>query len=246
MVDCLIAFGANEGDVEANFRSAVEFLRATDGIEVAAVGEPLRTDPVGGPEDQPPYLNAGIRLTTKLPVAQLHQRLVEIETELGRERRVRWGSRKIDLDLLLYSEQQIESELLVVPHPRMSFRRFVLEPCLSIAGDMTHPTSGRTIAQLFDLLNQRSNVAVWVNPPLEFLNSLTQRGGLEGWVFMQASNVDQLSELESIAKLFVVFEAGDADGDLVEQALKFAGPTLDLRSSTEKVAEVVAALVATK
>ncbi len=244
MVDCLIAFGANEGDPEASFRSAVTLLRATDGIEVIAVGEPLRTEPVGGPGGQPPYLNASIRLASELSAQSLHKRLVDIETELGRERRVRWGSRKIDLDLLLYGDRQIVTETLTVPHPRMSFRRFVLEPCLEIAGDMAHWNSGRTIAQLLDILNQRSSVAVWVNAPLEFLDSLAQRGGLAGWTFMQASDVDQLSDLESIAKLVVVFEPREADREVAERALKFAGPMLDLRSSEEPVEEVMAALAA--
>ena len=150
MVDCLIAFGANEGDPESNFRQVVELLRTSADVEVTASGEPCRTEPVGGPAGQSMYLNASIRLATTLSAEKLHQRLVEIENELGRERRVRWGSRKVDLDLLLYGEHQIATERLIVPHPRMSFRRFVLEPSLKIAGDMRHPTSGKTIAELLE------------------------------------------------------------------------------------------------
>ena len=250
MVDCLIAFGANEGDPEASFRSTVEALRTTDGIEVTAVGEPMRTDPVGGPKGQPPYQNASIRLTTDLSAAKLHRRLIEIETVMGRERRIRWGSRTIDLDLLLYGDQQIETETLNVPHPRMSFRRFVLEPCLKIAGEMTHPTTGRTIAELLDILNQRANVAVLVNATAEFLDSLAQHDDAKRWKFVQAANQEQFNELQSIAKLMVVFRAETSitstDQVLEALVLKFAGPMLDLRSSEEPVAEIIAALAAAK
>jgi len=250
MVDCLIAFGANEGDAESNFRQAVERLRATAGIEVVDVSEPHSTKAVGGPEGQPEYLNASIRVTTDLSASELHQRLLEIETNLGRERRVRWGPRKIDLDLLLYGDQQIQTKTLIVPHPRMSFRRFVLQPCLKIAGDMTHPTSGQTIAQLLELLDQRANLAVWVDPSTKFLDRfnelLAERKDLQAWNFDRVVNLDKLGEKESVAKLVVVFGAtGDSD-ELIEQGLRFAGPMLDLRSSKEPVAEVTAALEAIK
>ena len=246
MVDSLIAFGANEGEPEANFRQAIELLRATDGIEVTAVGEPVQTEPVGGPKGQPRYLNASIRLMTSLEAQSLHERLVEIETKLGRQRHVRWGSRAIDLDLLLYGDQKIQTSTLIVPHPRMSFRRFVLEPSSKIAGDMTHPTSGLTIAQLLKILDQRSNLAVWVNAPLEFsslLNdSLAEQDHSTEWDFAQVSDLAQISEVKSVAKLMVVFKAEKENSEVTEQALKFAGPMLDLRSSDQPVEEVAAAL----
>lgn len=250
MVDCLIAFGANEGDTESNFRQATELLRSTDRIEVVAVSDSYPTEPIGGPEGQSEYLNASIRVTTELTAAELHERLTEIESKLGRERRVRWDSRKIDLDLLLYGDRQIQTETLIVPHPRMSFRRFVLEPCLKIAGEMTHATSGKTIAQLLEILDQRANVAVWLGPSAEFLDRfnrlLGEREDLQLWDFVQVSNQDELCKQASVAKLVVVFGAIADDRELVEQGLQFAGPMLDLRSSDEPVEEVFAALEAVK
>jgi 2-amino-4-hydroxy-6-hydroxymethyldihydropteridine diphosphokinase len=244
MVDCLIAFGANEGDLEKSFRLAVQSLRSIEQIEVTAVGDPEKTAAVGGPDDQPQYLNAAIRLKTILSADSLHQRLLEIEAKLGRERRVRWGSRKIDLDLLLYGDQTIETETLTIPHPRMSFRRFVLEPCLKIAGDMTHPVSGKSIAQLLDLLDHRADVAGLVNAPSELLNALTLNGGIENWTFVQIFNADQLTELESIAKLIIILDGNPESNDVVDQALNFAGPMLDARSMEEPADEVVAAITA--
>jgi len=250
MVDCLIAFGANEGDAESNFRQAVERLRATTGIEVVDVSEPHSTKAVGGPEGQSEYLNASIRVTTDLSASELHGCLVEIETNLGRERRVRWGPRKIDLDLLLYGDHQIRTETLIVPHPRMSFRRFVLEPSLKIAGNVTHPTSGQTIAQLLEMLDQRANLAVWVEPSAKFLDRfnelLAERKDLQAWNFERVSSSSQLTQHESLAKLVVVFGGTSDSDELIEQGLRFAGPMLDLRSSDALVAEVVAALEAIK
>ena len=244
MVDCLIAFGANEGDPESNFRQVIELLRTTADVEVTAVGEPCKTEPIGGPSRQLMYLNASIRLATTLSAEKLHQRLIEIENELGRERGVRWGSRSVDLDLLLYGDQQIRTETLTVPHPRMSFRRFVLEPCLKVAGEMTHPTSGKTITELLEILNQRADIAVFVNAKPTFLKSLTKQEGIEDWKFVQVSNVNKLRELESTAKLIVVLSGADRSMDLVAEALKFPGPMLDLRTSKQPVEEVIAALAA--
>lgn len=248
MVDCLIAFGANEGEPESNFRQVVESLQTVAGVEVTAVGEPCATEPIGGPAGQSAYLNASIRLSTTLLVEELHQRLVEIENELGRERRARWGSRRVDLDLLLYGEQQTRTEQLSVPHPRMSFRRFVLEPSLKIAGGMTHPTSGKSIAQLLEHLSQRGNLAVWANASVEFVSSfkgsLQEHDHLKEWEVKQVSSLDQFGEVASVAKLVVVFGANDDKSRLVENALKFAGPMLDLRSSDQPMEEVVAALKA--
>lgn len=248
MVDCLIAFGANEGDPESNFRQVVESLRTMSDIEVTAVGELCATEPIGGPSGQSAYLNASIRLSTTLSVEELHLRLIEIENQLGRERRARWGSRKVDLDLLLYGEEQTQTERLTVPHPRMSFRRFVLEPSLKIAGDMIHPTSGKSIVQLLEHLRQRGNLAVWVNASAEFVSSfndsLQEHDHLKEWDVKQVSSIEQFVEVALVAKLVIVFGAKNDKSRLVENALKFPGPMLDLRSSEHSLEEVIAALAA--
>jgi 2-amino-4-hydroxy-6-hydroxymethyldihydropteridine diphosphokinase len=145
----LIALGANLGDREKTLARAIERLAATAGIAVVAHSPWLETAPVGGPGEQPAFLNGAAILETTLDAQSLARRLHEIETELGRRRTVRWDARALDLDLLLYDDLAIDSPQLVVPHPRMAVRRFVLEPAAMIAGDWVHPTVGWTIERLW-------------------------------------------------------------------------------------------------
>jgi 2-amino-4-hydroxy-6-hydroxymethyldihydropteridine diphosphokinase len=100
-----------------------------------------------GPGDQPDYLNAVACLDTALDAHALLQELQAIESLLGRVRTVHWGPRTIDLDLLLFGEQTIDSDTLCVPHPRMGERNFVLEPLLELDSNLTLPC-GRSVASL--------------------------------------------------------------------------------------------------
>lgn len=128
MITAYVALGSNLGDREAHLARAVEALRATPGVEVEALSTIRETAPVGGPP-QGPYLNAVVELRTGLAARTLLERLLEIEAEAGRARGPqRNAPRTLDLDLLLYGDQEIDEPDLVVPHPRMQQRAFVLEP----------------------------------------------------------------------------------------------------------------------
>ena len=178
MADCLIAFGSNLGNRIESLHGAVAALEALPDINLIAVSKPLQTEPVGGPENQSAYVNAAIRVESERSPRSLLQNLLEIEQRMGRDRRSgRWGPRQIDLDLLLYDELQVEAPGLVVPHPSMSFRRFVLEPAAEIAGDMTHPPSGLSLVQLVERLNQRPNqiLIVGVRHPDPLFERLSNR-----------------------------------------------------------------------
>src|SRR5438477_4268435 len=130
-----IGLGANLGHREENLRVALESLRNTAGVNVTAVSRFLENEAVGGPAGSPAFLNAAARVQTTLEPEELMTRLLEIEREMGRERREKWGPRVIDLDLLLYGDRVIDTPGLKVPHPLMHTRRFVLEPLAEIAPD---------------------------------------------------------------------------------------------------------------
>lgn len=151
MPQALIALGSNLGDRKATLERAISLLQATPGVEGLRASEWRATLPIGGPPGQGEFLNGAAVVSTSLAAGALAQRLSEVEIELGRERTGRWGPRTVDLDLLLYDGLTLEGPLRV-PHPRMVFRRFVLEPASEIAGEMVHPTIGWTIEQLRDHL----------------------------------------------------------------------------------------------
>ncbi len=167
MVRCLIALGSNEGPPEDSLAAAVAAIDGAAGLELVSFSPWLRTASVGGPEGQPDFLNGAAVVETELGAEAVLEELLEIERRLGRVRRVRWGQRTLDLDLLLYGEQEFSRGEVKVPHPRMSFRRFVLEPAVQIAGSMLHPPSGRTVGELLARLQNGPRYAAIAAPRAE-------------------------------------------------------------------------------
>ena len=135
----VIALGSNLGNRELYIDSAVAELAKV--IEITHLSTNHETDPVGGPE-QPKYLNAITIGETELDPRELLIVMLEIENKLGRKREVHWGPRTIDLDLIVFGDEIIDSEVLVLPHPRAHERKFVLEPWLEIEPDAYIPGIG--------------------------------------------------------------------------------------------------------
>ncbi|RLA44511.1 MAG: 2-amino-4-hydroxy-6-hydroxymethyldihydropteridine diphosphokinase [Gammaproteobacteria bacterium] len=132
MTAAYIALGSNLQDPLTQLRSAVSALDKLPGSRVERTSSIYRSTPVG-PVTQPDYLNAVLLLTTVLSPLRLLDALQQIEQEQGRVRGVRWGPRTLDLDILLYNDQHIDSPRLAIPHPALQQRNFVLYPLFEIS-----------------------------------------------------------------------------------------------------------------
>lgn len=204
MAHALVALGSNLGDRAERLNAALLELAHLPSLRLIRRSGWFETPPIGGPGQQGAFLNGAALLWTALMPRQVLAALQQIEERLGRVRGERWGARVIDLDLLLFDQQVVESPNfisglrpgveprptpqrsaalppggargcqtiepigeLILPHPRMAFRRFVLEPAAAVAPWMIHPTSGWTVQALCDQLVHGANfvAVVAADPP---------------------------------------------------------------------------------
>lgn len=200
------------------------------GTKLEAQSRIHASEPVGGPPGQGTFANAAAVVHTSLTPDQLLQSLQAIETKLGRERLQRWAARAIDIDLLLVEQQVIDSPQLVVPHPRMSFRPFVLEPAIEVAEDWRHPQLGKTLRELCDQLKQGDDSLA-----VDALQR-ADRDWLVDWLGQNAPKL-KITSSPSDSKLTIGFYAAG-------EPMRPGGPTLRLTggSREETLFEVEAAL----
>jgi 2-amino-4-hydroxy-6-hydroxymethyldihydropteridine diphosphokinase len=139
-VTAYIGLGANLGDAVLQVRRAIAALAQLPDTSITAQSSLFRSAPIDAGGDD--YVNAVVQLRTRLPAADLLQRLQAVELVFGRERPYRNAPRTLDLDILLYGQQQIASEHLTVPHPRLTQRAFALIPLLQLDPLLTIPGRG--------------------------------------------------------------------------------------------------------
>jgi len=154
-----IGLGSNIPDRERNLYEAVKLLQLSPEIQAIKSSAIYETDPVGF-VDQPLFLNQVILIETTLSAPQLFARMLEVEQQLGRVRHQRWGPRTIDLDLLLFGNATIQSMDLIIPHPRMMERAFVLIPLAEII-DQDYEISGVSFKEHLRLLQGMAGVKRW-------------------------------------------------------------------------------------
>lgn len=149
-VTAYIGIGGNVGDVFENMKSALNLLNDHSSISVNQISRVYKTPP-WGIEDQDSFLNACVSVETTLTAQELLQSCLEVEVALKRIREIRWGPRTIDLDILVFGEENIAHDNLQVPHPRMHERAFVLMPMADIAPDLF--LNGKTISQWLEAID---------------------------------------------------------------------------------------------
>ncbi|MDO3377930.1 2-amino-4-hydroxy-6-hydroxymethyldihydropteridine diphosphokinase [Geoalkalibacter halelectricus] len=159
MQSIFLALGANLGEREEHLRQARALLQRAEGVTILAWSPLYETDPVGGPEGQGPYLNAVLAGTTSLAPADLLRLCQEVEAACGRVREQAWGPRTLDIDLLIYGDLVLEAPDLILPHPRLHERRFVLEPLCDLAPDLIHPLLKKSMRRLLADFDQAQRVS---------------------------------------------------------------------------------------
>ena len=225
MATSLIGLGSNLGHRADLISSALARLDAQPNVSVTKSSGTYETVPVGGPTGQGLFLNAAAVLETDCSARGLLRLLKQVETDLGRSHSIRWDARCIDLDILLHDNQMFMTDELILPHPRMSFRRFVLEPACEIAATMVHPTSGWILADLLKHIRRHHNYVAVTGPQTvdtgRFIkavkNQLNEQHGLAPRLIL----VPQ----DSVAEIVAKEDAASAKPDL---RLNFWDPKSDM------------------
>ena len=150
-----LSLGSNVGDRVKTIENAVTELDRIGDIQVCQISKFYRTEPVDM-DSEAWFINCAVQVTTTLSPLELLDKLEELESYMGRTGKGRRENRTIDIDILLYDDMIVSFPRLVIPHPKMANRRFVLEPLREIALDIIHPLSRKTTGQLYEMLEGRA------------------------------------------------------------------------------------------
>lgn len=212
-----LGLGSNLGDRQGYLDMAVEELGRDAAITVTKISEYIETEPYG-PVDQPDFLNAVIEIETPLEADELLSIIHDIEQEAGRERIIHWGPRTLDIDILLYDDEIINTSSLTIPHPEMHRRDFVLRPLSEIAPYVYHPTIKMNAIQMLESL---------------------KRSGYSSVSHVETEEFIELDELETRGKTVVY--AGVPGAYAEEAAAKFFGGAVNY-TNVRKFDDVVRAV----
>ena len=146
-----LSIGSNMGDREAFLNMAVDTLENDDSCYVSKVADYIETKPYGNVE-QPDFLNGCVEIKTLYTPHELLKQCQSIENAAGRVRTVKWGPRTLDIDILYYDDEIVCTKELMIPHPQIPLRRFVLEPLVQIAPYAMHPISHKSATELLESL----------------------------------------------------------------------------------------------
>jgi len=155
-----IALGSNIGNRYDYLTEAIKELESHLEIKLVNISSIYETDPLGY-EDQDLFLNMVIEVMTSLRADELLDICLKLELTLGRKREIVWGPRTIDLDILLYNQENIETEKLIIPHPRMLERNFVMIPLSEIKPDIIIPNTDKPLEALIKELPNKEGVRLW-------------------------------------------------------------------------------------
>ncbi|HEY0982496.1 2-amino-4-hydroxy-6-hydroxymethyldihydropteridine diphosphokinase [Schlesneria sp.] len=170
-MQCWISFGGNVGDVKATFDAALALLSLHRHIELGPRSGLYCSAPMGA-QSGSEFLNSICGLKTRLNARQLLCALQSVETQLGRVRDIYWGPRTLDLDLLSYGCSVIEETNLIVPHPALTYRRFVLDPLAEVAAEWRHPLHGETTREMLGRIQIRPLPVKLLDVPMEHMEAL--------------------------------------------------------------------------
>ncbi len=157
-VEVYLGLGSNMGNRQENLEKALDFL--SQRLRVARVSSMYDTEPLGN-TDQPRFLNLACRVNTVLEPAALLALAKGIESKMGRAFGKANGPRPIDIDILIYGDRIMDTPDLVIPHPRMTERAFVLVPLAEIAPDLRNPANGKTVREMLAGITEMQGVLKW-------------------------------------------------------------------------------------
>ena len=159
-----LLIGGNIGNRESNFAIAREYIEQYCGPVIRSSS--LYETAAWGKTDQPSFLNQALEIETRLHAEQLMKQVLEIEKLMGRERTEKYGPRVIDIDILLFNNEQYDLPFLKIPHPEMQNRRFALTPLAEIAEDLQHPIFKKSIGQLLKECRDELEVKKYITEQL--------------------------------------------------------------------------------